>query len=102
MGSGRGAARTGGSRAARVLPHGRGGRLATAMEIVFARGRFLDPGPATAWMRPLVELVAGEAISPLQRLMLAADGGNGVSAPLDWSRFIFINTDLTVHVLRPP
>jgi Acyl-CoA thioesterase C-terminal domain len=25
-----------------------------------------------------------------------------VSAPLDWSRFIFINTDLTVHLLRPP
>ena len=74
----------------------------TAMEIVFARGRFLEPGPATVWMRPRVPLVEGEAITPLQRLMLAADGGNGVSAPLDWSRFIFINTDLTVHLLRPP
>jgi hypothetical protein len=74
----------------------------TAMEIVFARGRFLEPGPATVWMRPRVPLVEGEAISPLQRTMLAADGGNGVSAPLDWSRFIFINTDLTVHLLRPP
>jgi hypothetical protein len=73
----------------------------TAMEIVFARGRFLEPGPATVWMRPRVELVEGEPISPLQRVMLAADGGNGVSAPLDWSRFIFINTDLTVHLLRP-
>jgi hypothetical protein len=74
----------------------------TAMEIVFARGRFLEPGPATVWMRPRVELVAGEQIRPLQRVLLAADGGNGVSAPLDWSRFIFINTDLTVHLLRPP
>jgi hypothetical protein len=74
----------------------------TGMEIVFARGRFLDPGPATVWMRPRVELVEGEPVSPLQRAMLAADGGNGVSAPLDWSRFIFINTDLTVHLVRPP
>jgi hypothetical protein len=74
----------------------------TAMEIVFARGRFLEPGPATVWMRPRVPLVEDEPISPLQRTMLAADGGNGVSAPLDWSRFIFINTDLTVHLLRPP
>jgi hypothetical protein len=74
----------------------------TAMEIVFARGRFLEPGPATVWMRPRVPLVAGEDVSALQRTMLAADGGNGVSAPLDWSRFIFINTDLTVHLLRPP
>ena len=74
----------------------------TAMEIVFARGRFLEPGPATVWMRPRVELVEGEPVSPLQRTMLAADGGNGVSAPLDWSSHIFINTDLTVHLLRPP
>ena len=74
----------------------------TSMEIVFARGRFLEPGPATVWMRPRVPLVEGEDVSALQRTMLAADGGNGVSAPLDWSRFIFINTDLTVHLLRPP
>ena len=74
----------------------------TAMEIRFARGRFLEPGPATVWMRPRVPLVVDEEISPLQRVMLAADGGNGVSAPLEWSRFIFINTDLSVHVLRPP
>ena len=74
----------------------------TAMEIVFARGKFLEPGPATVWMRPRVALVEGEEFSPLQRVMVAADGGNGVSAPLDWSGFIFINTDLSVHLLRPP
>jgi Thioesterase-like superfamily len=74
----------------------------TAMEIVFARGKFLEPGPATVWMRPRVTLVEGEETTPLQRVLLAADGGNGVSAPLDWSRFIFINTDLSVHLLRPP
>jgi hypothetical protein len=74
----------------------------TAMEIVFSRGEFLTPGPATVWMRPRVALVEGEEITPLQRVLVAADGGNGVSAPLDWSRFIFINTDLSVHLLRPP
>ena len=74
----------------------------TAMEIVFARGKFLEPGPATAWLRPRVALVEGEEFTPLQRVMVAADGGNGVSAPLDWSGFIFINTDLSVHLLRPP
>ena len=74
----------------------------TAMEIIFARGKFLEPGPATVWMRPRVALVEGEEFTPLQRVMVAADGGNGVSAPLDWSGFIFINTDLTVHLVRPP
>jgi hypothetical protein len=90
------------SRAPRARGSGESVGWHTAMEIVFARGRFLEPGPATVWMRPRVPLVTGEAITPLQRTMLAADGGNGVSAPLDWSRFIFINTDLTVHLLRPP
>jgi hypothetical protein len=91
-----------GAEALEFFPTGESVGWHTAMEIVFARGRFLEPGPATVWMRPRVELVAGETISPLQRTMLAADGGNGVSAPLDWAGFIFINTDLTVHLLRPP
>jgi hypothetical protein len=92
----------GGSSAPRSRRSGESVGWHTAMEIVFARGKFLDPGPATVWMRPRVALVAGEKFTPLQRMMVAADGGNGVSAPLDWSGFIFINTDLTVHLLRPP
>jgi hypothetical protein len=74
----------------------------TAMEYRFVAGGFLEPGPATVWMRPRVPLVAGEEITPLQRVFVAADSGNGVSAALDWKRFIFINTDLTVHLLREP
>jgi hypothetical protein len=91
-----------GAEALEFFPTGESVGWHTAMEIVFARGRFLEPGPATVWMRPRVALVEGEEITPLQRVLVAADGGNGVSAPLDWSRFIFINTDLSVHLLRPP
>jgi hypothetical protein len=47
-------------------------------------------------------LVAGEDPTPLQRVLVAADSGNGVSATLDWSRFVFINVDLTVHLQRMP
>ena len=50
-------------------------------------GDYLEPGPATAWFRPRHPLVAGEEPSPLARVMLAADAGNGVSAALDWSRY---------------
>ena len=45
-------------------------------------------------------LVAGEEPSPLQRVLVAADSGNGVSATLDWGRYLFINVDLTVHLHR--
>ena len=74
----------------------------TAMEYRFVAGSFLEPGPATVWMRMRTPLVAGEEPTPIQRVMVAADSGNGVSATLDWSRFLFINVDLTVHLHRMP
>ncbi|MFE0510545.1 thioesterase family protein [Streptomyces sp. NPDC058964] len=74
----------------------------TAMEIRFAAGSFLEPGPATAWMRMRVPLVAGEEITPLSRVLTAADSGNGVSAALDFNRYVFINADLTVSLHRHP
>ena len=74
----------------------------TAMEYRFVRGAFLEPGPATVWMRMRVALVSGEKPSPLQRVMAAADSGNGVSAALDWREHLFINTDLSVHLMRLP
>ncbi|HEU0023302.1 MAG TPA: thioesterase family protein [Thermoleophilaceae bacterium] len=74
----------------------------TAMEISFVTGGFLEPGPAMVWMRSRVPLIEGERTSPLQRLLIAADAGNGVSAALDWRRYLFINTDLSVHLKRVP
>jgi Acyl-CoA thioesterase C-terminal domain/Acyl-CoA thioesterase N-terminal domain len=74
----------------------------TAMEWRSVGGGFLEPGPATVWMRMGCELVAGETPTPLQRTLVAADVGNGISAVLDWRRFVFINVDLTVHLERMP
>jgi hypothetical protein len=74
----------------------------TAMDYRFAAGAFLEAGSATVWMRMRQPLVAGEHPSPLQRVLVAADSGNGVSATLDWDRFVFINVDLTVHLSRLP
>ena len=34
--------------------------------------------------------------------MVVADSGNGASNVLDWGRYLFINTELTVHFLREP
>lgn len=73
-----------------------------AMEVRFGAGSFRDPGPATAWMRMRVPLVEGEQPSPLTRVLVAADSGNGVSNVLDFDRYLFVNADLTVHLLRYP
>ncbi|MDX2544883.1 thioesterase family protein [Streptomyces sp. WI04-05B] len=74
----------------------------TAMDVRFAAGSFLEPGPATAWMRMRVPLVAGEETTPLSRVLTAADSGNGVSAALDFRHYSFVNADLTVSLLRHP
>jgi hypothetical protein len=84
------------------VPTGQDVGYHTAMEYRFVRGAFVEPGPATAWMRMRYPLVPGEEPSPLQRVLIAADSGNGVSGTLDWSRFVFINVDLTVHLHRLP
>jgi Thioesterase-like superfamily len=74
----------------------------TGMEASFVSGGFLEQGPAVAWLRMRVPLVRGEPISPLARVLIAADSGNGVSSGLDYRRFIFVNPDLTVHLHRHP
>jgi hypothetical protein len=74
----------------------------TAIEWRFARGAFLETGPAAAWMRMRHPLVAGEEPSALVRVLVAADSGNGISAALDFDRYVFINTDLSVHLHRLP
>jgi hypothetical protein len=74
----------------------------TAMEYRFTKGAFMEVGPATVWMRMGVPLIPGEEPTPLQRVLAAADSGNGVSAALDWDRYLFINVDLTVHLHRMP
>jgi hypothetical protein len=74
----------------------------TAVEYRFIEGSFIEPGPALVWMRALHPLVAGEEPSPLQQVLVVADSGNGVSGALDYRRFLFINTDLSVHLQRLP
>jgi hypothetical protein len=74
----------------------------TAMEYRFVEGAFLEPGPAVVWMRMRGPLVSGEEPTPFQRVLVAADSGNGVSAALDHRRYLFVNTDLSVHLKRMP
>lgn len=75
----------------------------TGMELRFvAGGGFNELGPATMWGRPRVDLVAGRSWHPLERVLVLADAGNGASASADVKRWMFINTELTVHLTRHP
>ena len=57
-------------------------------------------GPSAVWFRLRHRLVAGEEPSALQRVAVAADSGNGISAILDFHRYIFVNSDLSINLLR--
>jgi acyl-CoA thioesterase len=74
----------------------------TAMELRFVEGDFDTTGPAVVWFRLQRPVVEGEEPSPLQRTLVAADFGNGISRLLDWNDWLFVNTDLTVHLHRDP
>jgi hypothetical protein len=82
-------------------PPGWGGGYLDAVEWRWVKGAVTEPGPAVVWMRS-PDLVSGEPVSPLQRLLVCADSASGASAELDPRRWGFLNTELTVHVLRPP
>lgn len=73
-----------------------------AMEWRFATGMFTEPGPAAAWVRMRHPLVAGEPVSPLTRVLSAVDSASGISAMLEWTQWVFINPDLSVHLHRMP
>lgn len=73
-----------------------------ATEWRFVNGGYRKPGPAVVWVRPRVGLLAGQRLSPVQQVALAADSANGVSSVLDIRAWTFTPPELTIHLLRPP
>jgi len=73
----------------------------TAMDIRFVDGDY-GIGPARAWFRLRLPLVDETPASPLARAVAAADFGNGISRVVEFEEYLFVNTDLTVHLHREP
>jgi hypothetical protein len=74
---------------------------ADLVETRLARGHMFD-GPSAVWFRLRHPLLDKELPSDYQRVAVAADSGNGISAILDFERYSFVNSDLTIHLLRRP
>ena len=62
----------------------------------------LADGPGESWLRPTVDVVKGETMTPLQRLFAVADDANGIGTKIDIRQWTFLNTDLVVHIHRVP
>ena len=72
----------------------------TAMESRLALGRF-GRGRVAIWMRQRLPLLPDTAPSPVERVLVAADSGSGVSAGIEHASHTAINFDLTVALHRP-
>ncbi|GLW07947.1 hypothetical protein Misp01_30770 [Microtetraspora sp. NBRC 13810] len=68
----------------------------------FVAGSPDEPGPATAWGRTRVPLVEGEEPTPLERVAILADSGNGISGAVSFHTHLFVNVDLVISLFREP
>ncbi|ANZ42091.1 TesB-like acyl-CoA thioesterase 5 [Lentzea guizhouensis] len=84
-----------------VPDHWDGGYL-SAVEWLSLSGGIFTPGDAQVWARPLVDVVEGFPLTPLERLFAIVDSSSGVSSRVDIRKWYAINTDLTVHLHRQP
>lgn len=61
-----------------------------------------EPGRASYWMRPRVDLIAGERTSPLARAAGLIDIANGITVRESPQEVAFPNVDLTAHFFAQP
>ena len=73
-----------------------------ALEGRMTSGEFGGREPGGLWSRCLVDLVAGEELTPFPRAAIIADSGNGVSQGVDYRRWIAINVEMTLSAHRDP
>ena len=60
------------------------------------------PGRGRAWARPTKRLVQDTPVHPVAAYLGVVDTANGVATRLDPKRWMFPNTDLSVHLVRRP
>lgn len=77
------------------------GFFLTANEMRHAAGSDFGRG-ARVWFRLRHPLRAGRPTPAVCRAFAAADFANGISFVLDHAEHVFINTDLSVHLVRDP
>jgi hypothetical protein len=84
------------------LPHLPDWGYGHALDWRYTAGSPDRPGPAAVWTRVRVPLVAGRPITPLARVLVAADAANGLSAELPLTGWLSIPPGMTATLLREP
>jgi hypothetical protein len=80
----------------------RGWGYGESLEWRYAAGTPEAPGPAAAWARLRVPLIADEPAEALDRALVLVDSANGISGELPMSDWLFVPPSLTVALERYP
>jgi len=80
----------------------KGRQAAGWVEAIPVISDFLVPGPGACWVRFPCEVVAGEALSPLETVTMAADFGSGIASMVPITEWTFANLDIALHLTRLP
>lgn len=84
------------------IDYPRPGFNADAVDLRFVGGSTEEPGPGRTWLRLDHPLMAGEDTSPLVQIAALADLGAAIGWDFSPSGGAYINTDVTLQLLRPP
>ena len=87
---------------ATFLPHLPDWGYGKALDWRYTAGSPDRLGPAAVWTRVRLPLVAGEEITPLARVLVAADAANGLSMELPLADWLSIPPGMTTTLLREP
>ena len=84
------------------IDYPRPGFNADAVDLRFVDGSTEEPGPGRTWLRLDHPLMAGETTSPLVQIAALADLGAAIGWDFSPSGGAYINTDVTLQLLRVP
>ena len=84
------------------IDYPRPGFNADAVDLRFVGGSTEEPGPGRTWLRLDHRLMAGETPSPFVRIATLADLGAAIGWDFSPSGGAYINTDVTLQLLRAP
>ena len=85
-----------------AVPHSWEGAKGYLETVSWRTQRTAEGKSNVVWLSPLVPLVDSEETTEVQRLAMVVDCANGAGAALDPEKFVFMNTDTTVHLHRVP
>ncbi len=84
------------------IEYPRPGFNADGVDLRFVGGSTEEPGPGRTWLRLDHPLMAGETTSPLAQMATLADLGAAIGWDFSPSGGAYINTDVTLQLLRVP